>query len=127
MNPDQNQFNQQGQQPETPNQPSNPPQQPVPQAPNAAGGPQGPLPVQQQTPIAQTHDQSDFYANGQKPGNTLGILSIVFCWLPLIAWILGGIAISKGSLNPKLRTLGIIGVVLGTIFFAINLMLFFDS
>lgn len=138
MNPTQNPINQpQG-------QPPIPPQPQAPQAPNMAGGPQAQqytqapqqqfappagqapqagYPMQQQPQFAPAQDQSDFYATGKKPGITLGVLSIVFFWIPLAAWIMGGIAVSKGSLNPTLRTLGIIGIILGTIAAGFNLML----
>ncbi len=68
-------------------------------------------------------DPSDYYANGQKPGITIGVLSIVFFWIPLVAWILGGIALSKGSVNPTLKTLGIIGIIAGTLSFVYYLTL----
>ncbi len=117
---------QQPQQPQAPPQPL-PAQPPVaPSYPTNQTPYQGPPQGAWQQPVGngQFPDQSDYYSKGQKPAITLGVLSIVFCWIPIIAWILGGIAVSKGNLNPKLRTLGIIGIGLGSLFAIFNLMIF---
>lgn len=75
-------------------------------------------PIMPQTSLRTTPPQGagDYYANGAKPGNTLGILSLVLAIiLTPVGIVLGVVSIIKGFKhgNKALGIMGIGGVVLG--------------
>lgn len=64
-------------------------------------------------------------ASNSNPGKTLGIISL-FVWIvPIAGWIVGGIGLSKSSESTS-KTMNIIGIILATIMFVINLIIIFS-
>lgn len=57
-------------------------------------------------------------------GKILGIISLVVWIVPLAGWIVGSIGLSKSDTSSH-RNLNIIGIILSTIMFIINIVLIF--
>jgi hypothetical protein len=64
-------------------------------------------------------------------GLVLGILGLVFCWIPFIGWLLallgiifGALGVSKGNKVGRGKGLGVAGLVLGVIGLLLGIVLF---